>query len=78
MKRRNKEKGIQSNTSNQNSVYYTPVLHVVRFYVMVQFFWIVHQYLFPQENKYAIYIKVNGHLEMTKKVPYINMGAKKP
>lgn len=32
---------------------------------------------FPQENKYAIYIKVNGHLEMTIKVPYINGGKNK-
>lgn len=46
----------------------------MRLYNFVDF--IVHQQFFPQENKYAIYIKVNGHLEMTKKVPYINIGAK--
>lgn len=47
-------------------------------YAIVQFFGILlyTNILFPQENKYAIYMKVNGHLEMTKKVPYIKMGAK--
>lgn len=82
-KKRNKEKKfsqISQIISSQIRIQFTTHLLCMLCVLMrlYNFFlnFIVHQYFFPQENKYAIYIKVNGHLEMTKKVPYINMGAK--
>lgn len=64
-KGRNKEKEFSQIISSRIRIPLTTHLLCIlcvsmRLYNFVDF--IVHRYFFPQENKYAIYIKVNGHL----------------